>query len=120
MAGRLNRIGKDLQLPIAWPPASWQRCPAELGKQMAHSRTVCGALALAILMGSVASAPAQGILDRMKEDAQRRAENKAVRDAENPPPAKPADASSAPAPAQAASSTAPAAPAAPATPAPAQ
>jgi hypothetical protein len=59
-------------------------------------------LALTLLMAGMASASGQGILDRMKEDAERRAENKAARDAENPPPAKPTD------------SAAPAAPAAPA------
>ena len=35
-------------------------------------------------MGGVTTGSAQGILDRTKEDAQRRAENKAVMDAENP------------------------------------
>ena len=84
------------------------------------------ALALMILMCGTASASAQGILDRMKEDAERRAENKAARDAENPAPGKPKDAATAPAAAPAApaqaETPAPAAPqsqAAPATPAPA-
>jgi len=84
------------------------------------------ALALMIVMCGTASASAQGILDRMKEDAQRRAENKAMRDAQNPAPEKPKDSATAPAakptaPAQA-ETPAPAAPqssAAPATPAPA-
>jgi hypothetical protein len=83
------------------------------------------ALALTVLMCGMASASAQGVLDRMKEDAERRAENKAVRDAENPQPAKPTDATAAPAapaaPAQAATPApaAPTSPAAQATPAPA-
>jgi hypothetical protein len=81
---------------------------------MIHKRLLHAALASALLIGGTAPVFAQGYLDRMKEDAQRRAENKAVRDAENPPPAKPADTTAAPA--QAAST----APAAPATPAPAQ
>jgi hypothetical protein len=88
------------------------------GNKMARSKTMRGALALALLMGGMATASAQGILDRMKEDAQRRAENKAVMDAENPAPAKKAEeaaAPAAPAPAQSASAT----PATPATPAPA-
>jgi hypothetical protein len=82
------------------------------------------ALALVILMCGMAPASAQGILDRMKEDAQRRAENKALRDAQNPAPEKPKDSATSPgaapaAPAQA-ETPAPAAPtsqAAPATPA---
>jgi hypothetical protein len=88
---------------------------------MAQSKTMRGALALALLMGGMATASAQGILDRMKEDAQRRAENKAVMDAENPAPAKKADepttaaTPAAPAPAESTSAT----PATPATPAPA-
>jgi len=81
---------------------------------MTHKKILYVALASALIVGGTAPAFAQGYLDRMKEAAERRAENKAVRDAENPPPAKPADAT---APAQSAS-TAPAAPA-PATPAPA-
>jgi hypothetical protein len=91
---------------------------------MIHKRILHAALAAALLIGGTAPVFAQGYLDRMKEDAQRRAENKAVRDAENPPPAKPADTAAAPA---QAASTAPATPAppqaaptAPATPAPAQ
>ena len=80
-----------------------------------------GALALALLMGGVPPAFSQGILDRMKEDAQRRAENRAVRDAENPAPAKAADAAAPAAPAQPATNAppAPAAPVAPSTPTPA-
>ena len=90
---------------------------------MAH-KTMVGVLALAFAVSGMAPAYSQGILDRMKEDAARRAENKAVRDAENPPPAKQANSNAAPAapaaPAQPATAGA-AAPAAPAqTPAPAQ
>ena len=70
-----------------------------------------GALALVFAVGGMAPAYSQGVLDRMKEDAARRAENKAVRDAESPAPAKQADAA---APAAAAPAAAPAAPAAPA------
>ena len=40
-----------------------------------------------LLIAGTAPVFAQGFLDRMKEDAERRAENKAVRDAENPQPA---------------------------------
>ena len=93
---------------------------------MADRRIMRGALVLALTIGGAASASAQGMLDRMKEDAQRRAENKAVRDAENPAPAKTTDAAAAPAaPAAPAQSpaNAPAAPAtsaAPPTPTPAQ
>jgi hypothetical protein len=100
---------------------------------MTHKKILHAVLASALIVGGAAPAFAQGYLDRMKEAAERRAENKAVRDAENPPPAKPADAAAQPAapagaPAQPAS-TAPAAPApapsqsaaaTPATPAPAQ
>jgi hypothetical protein len=90
------------------------------GNKMAQSKTMRGALALALFMGGVATASAQGMLDRMKEDAQRRAENKAVMDAENPAPAKKADESTAAAaPASAPAQSAPATPATPA-PAPAQ
>lgn len=87
---------------------------------MTHKRILHVLLTSMMLAGAVTPVMAQGLLDRMKEDAQRRAENKAIRDAENPPPAKPADATATPAPAQGASA-APAAPAtvtpAPATPA---
>ncbi len=82
---------------------------------MTHKKILHVALASALIVGGTAPAFAQGFLDRMKEAAERRAENKAIRDAENPPPAKPADAAAQPAapagaPAQSAS-TAPAAPA---------
>jgi hypothetical protein len=94
---------------------------------MIHKRILHVALASALLIGGTAPVFAQGYLDRMKEDAQRRAENKAVMDAENPPPAKKTDAPAAPAtaPAPAASAPAQPAPTAPATaatpaPAPAQ
>jgi hypothetical protein len=82
---------------------------------MTHKKILRVVLVSALVAGGTAPAFAQGFLDRMKESAERRAENKAVRDAENPPPAKPADAAAAPA---QSASTAPAAPA-PATPAPA-
>ena len=90
---------------------------------MIHKNILHATLASLLLAGTAAPALAQGVLDRMKEDAQRRAENKAVRDAENPPPAQKTDAPAAPAAAPAAPAadqSAPAAPAAPATPAPAQ
>jgi hypothetical protein len=94
---------------------------------MTLSKTMRGALALAFLMGGMATASAQGMLDRMKEDAQRRAENKAVMDAEHPQDTKAAMAPAAAAPSTtaapadpASSQPAPAAPATPATPAPAQ
>ena len=84
---------------------------------MTHKKILHVVLTSALIVGGAAPAFAQGYLDRMKEAAERRAENKAVRDAENPAPAKPADAA---APAQSAS-TAPAAPApASAAPAPSQ
>ena len=91
---------------------------------MAH-KTMVGVLALAFAVSGMAPAFSQGILDRMKEDAARRAENKAARDAENPPPAKQADSAATPATpaaaAQPAAAQPAAAPAAPArTPAPAQ
>jgi hypothetical protein len=94
---------------------------------MIHRTILHAVLASALLAGATAPVHAQGVLDRMKEDAQRRAENKAVMDAENPPPAKKADTSApaaAPAAAAQADTAAPAAPATPAatpaTPAPAQ
>jgi hypothetical protein len=92
---------------------------------MIHRTILHVALASALLIGGTAPVFAQGYLDRMKEDAQRRAENKAVMDAENPPPAKKTDAPAAPAtasataPAPAASAPAEPAPATAATPAPA-
>ena len=92
---------------------------------MIHKRILHAALASALLIGGTAPVFAQGYLDRMKEDAQRRAENKAVMDAENPAPAKKTDAPAAPAtasataPAPAASAPAEPAPATAATPAPA-
>lgn len=95
---------------------------------MKNKKILQAALASVLLIGGTAPVFAQGFLDRMKEDSERRAENKAVRDAENPAPTKPT--TTAQAPAQSASAAAPAAPApatpaqpaaaAPATPAPAQ
>jgi hypothetical protein len=82
---------------------------------MRNKRILYAALASVLLVGGTAPVFAQGYLDRMKEDAERRAENKAVRDAENPAPAKPASAAQAPA--QSTAAAAPAAPAAPAQPA---
>jgi hypothetical protein len=82
---------------------------------MTHKKILHVVLASALVVGGTVPVFSQGYLDRMKEAAERRAENKAVRDAENPPPAKPADAAAAPA---QSASTVPAAPAA-ATPAPA-
>jgi hypothetical protein len=83
-----------------------------------------GALALTLLIGGASPLFAQGFLDRMKEDAARRAENKAVMDAEHPKDtqtaAAPAAAAPATTPAPAAPAPAQPAPAAPATPAPAQ
>ena len=82
---------------------------------MIHRTILHVALASALLIGGTAPVFAQGYLDRMKEDAARRAENKAVRDAESPAPAKQADAAApAAAPAPAAASAPAAAPAAPA------
>ncbi len=91
---------------------------------MIHKRILHAALASALLIGGTAPVLAQGYLDRMKEDAQRRAENKAVMDAENPAPAKKDNTPAAPATAPAPAATAPAeatttAPAPAATPAPA-
>jgi hypothetical protein len=83
--------------------------------KMRNKRILHAALASVLLVGGTAPVFAQGFLDRMKEDAERRAENKAVRDAENPAPAKPASAAQAPA--QTTAAAAPAAPAAPAQPA---
>ena len=85
---------------------------------MKNKKILYATLASVLLIGGTAPVFAQGFLDRMKEDAERRSENKAVRDAENPPPAKPA--ATAQAPAQSASTAAPAAPATPAPAAPAQ
>jgi hypothetical protein len=90
---------------------------------MIHKKILHAALASVLLISGTAPVLAQGVLDRMKEDAQRRAENKAVRDAENPPPAQKTDAPAAPAaaPAPAAPAADQSTPAAPAaTPAPAQ
>jgi hypothetical protein len=93
---------------------------------MVNRKILQVALASVLIVGSAAPVFAQGILDRMKEDAQRRAENKAVMDAEHPKDTKTAaapaaDPASTPAPAAPASSqTEPSAPAAPAAPAPAQ
>jgi hypothetical protein len=90
-----------------------------------RKRILHAALASVMLIGGTTPVFAQGILDRMKEDTERRAENKAVRDAENPPPAKatanttPTPQPSATTPAEPASTVAPATPATPA-PAPAQ
>jgi len=91
---------------------------------MAHIKTLRGALALTLLIGGTSPLFAQGLLDRMKEDAARRAENKAVMEAEHPADtqaaATPAAAAPAATPAPAAPAPATPAPAAPATPAPAQ
>ena len=91
---------------------------------MIHKRILHASLASVLLLAGTAPVFAQGILDRMKEDAERRAENKAVRDAENPQDPKTTAAPAAPAPAATPAPAAPAsaqpAPAAPATPAPAQ
>jgi hypothetical protein len=84
---------------------------------MTHKKILHAVLASALIVGGAAPAFAQGYLDRMKESAERRAENKAVRDAENPPPAKPADAAAQPA--APAGTPAPAASTAAAAPAPA-
>ena len=59
---------------------------------MIHKRIVHASLASVLLLCGTAPVFAQGFLDRMKEDAERRAENKAVRDAENPQAAQKADA----------------------------
>ncbi|HVW75527.1 MAG TPA: hypothetical protein VHC39_17945 [Rhizomicrobium sp.] len=128
---RLNRNATEIQLSIACLFTSWQPFPADQGEtKMRNKKILHAALATVLLVGGTAPVFAQGFLDRMKEDAERRAENKAVRDAENPAPAKPASTTQAPA--QSASTAAPAtptapaqpasaaAPAAPATPAPAQ
>jgi hypothetical protein len=91
---------------------------------MIHKRIVHASLASVLLICGTAPVFAQGFLDRMKEDAARRAENKAVMDAENPQDTKTAAAPAATAPATTPAPAAPApaqpAPAAPATPAPAQ
>ena len=92
---------------------------------MTRKRILQAAQASALMIGATAPVYAQGLLDRMKEDAQRRAENKAVMDAEKPQSAKKTDTSAAPAapaqpaPAAASASAAPATPVPPA-PAPAQ
>ena len=90
---------------------------------MAHTKALRGALALTLLIGGTSPLFAQGVLDRMKEDAERRAENKAVMEAEHPKDTQTAAAPAATAPAAtapAAPAPATSAPAAPATPAPAQ
>ena len=81
----------------------------------------------ALMIATSAATPAfcqNRFMDEAREKNERRQENKAVRDAENPDPAKTQTANAAPAtPAAAApapATPAPAAPAAPATPAPAQ
>src|ERR1700722_17083248 len=74
-------------------------------------------LILALTGVGTAAAYGQPIFDRMKEDAERRAEHKAQMDAENPPATKTADNS--PAQVTPAAPADPAAPAAPSAPAPA-
>jgi hypothetical protein len=86
---------------------------------MRYKKILQAALASALIIGATAPVYAQGLLDRMKEDAQRRAENKAVRDAENPQATKKTDTSAAPAQPAAAAQSASATPATPATPTPA-
>ncbi len=115
MAAGLNRIvNRNTIADCATPGLVAAFAPPNWGKQMAHHGIMRGALVLALVMGGAASASAQGVLDKMKEDAQRRAENKAVRDAENPAPTKATDQGAAPAaPAAPAQSTATAPAAAP-------
>ena len=50
---------------------------------MMHKKILHVILTSALIVGGAAPAFAQGYLDRMKEAAERRAENKAVRDAES-------------------------------------
>lgn len=54
---------------------------------MTFKKTLFTTIAVAMVAGSTGAAVAQPIFDRMKEDAARRAENKAVREAEHPQPA---------------------------------
>jgi hypothetical protein len=54
------------------------------GTDMESRKIFQAGLASILIMGSTVPVFAQGILDRMKEDAQRRAENKAVMEAEHP------------------------------------
>lgn len=82
------------------------------------------ALASTFLMGGVTTGSARGILDRTKEDAQRRAENKPVMDAEHPQDAETGTAPGADARSTTTATSDPAssqpAPSTPATPAPVQ
>jgi len=81
---------------------------------MRYFKTLSVLLTLALTVVGTVTVYAQPIFDRMKEDADRRAEHKAVMDADNPPPTK----TVANSPTAAAPAT-PAAPAAPAQPLPA-
>jgi hypothetical protein len=111
-----SQIAGKRQTPsIAQPLRTWQHCTNQnIGGNwtMAHKTGLRITLALALVVAGAATACAQPIFDRARENAERRADNQAERDAENPPPAKPAAATPAPA-------TDTAAPAAPANPAPA-
>ena len=92
---------------------------------MVNHKILHAALTSILIIGGVAPAFAQGILDMMKEDAERRAEHKAIMDAEHP---KEAQTAAVPAAnttstqtqtAPVSSQTPPSTPTAPATPAPA-
>lgn len=63
---------------------------------MEHTKRLRMTLALALVVGGATTAFAQPIFDRAREDAERRAEHQAVREAEHPQP-KPVDATPAPA-----------------------
>jgi len=76
---------------------------------MSYSKTLHVLLTFAVISGGTATAIAQPIFDRMREDAERRAEHKAVTDAEHPAATTAAD--------QPATQAAPATQATPATPA---
>jgi hypothetical protein len=96
-------------------------------RQMIHDRRFRAAMALVLVTASAAPAFAQNrFMDAAREAANRREENKSVREAENPTGVASAAKPAAPEVAPAASPAAPAAPAeptpaaAPATPAPAQ
>jgi hypothetical protein len=78
---------------------------------MRYFKTLSVLLTLALTVVGTATVYAQPIFDRMKEDADRRAEHKAVMDADNPPPTKTV--------ANSPTAAAPATPAAPAQPPPA-
>jgi hypothetical protein len=104
------------------PNSDGNFCQKKLGSAVMFRKALLPVFALVIATSAATPAFCQNrFMDEAREKNERREENKAVRDAENPDPTKTQTANAAPA-APAAAAPAPAAPAAaaPATPAPAQ